>query len=618
MKSAHPRKQLIDSPRGGLLRKSIHYFGHQLRPFWKLLLLGWFCMVAVALLQLIKPWPIKMVFDGLLVPVENFWIHDYAPRLADRPDLLLATIALSIFCIAALVALFGFGHSYIFKSVGQRVLAAIRRQFYAHVQRLPHSFHDINQSGDLLLRLTGDIRTLREILVSSIVFITERGLFMLGMLAVMLWMDWRLALVSILVLPPLALCSSFFAGRIRNANRLQRGREGKLASSINERIGAIRVVQAFARESFEDERYLVQEKANLEAGLRAAWLETHLARLAEVILASGTCAVLWYGVMRVQSGAITAGDLLVFVSYLKSMHKPVQKIAEITARFARVGACTERILSVLEVQSEVQDRPGAIEAPALQGRISFDSVSFAYGGSAPVLDRVSFEIGAGEHVAVVGVSGAGKSTLANLLLRFYDPLQGSVRIDGIDLRDYRLSSLRDQIAIVLQEAVLFQASVRDNIAYGRVDADEAAIRRAAAIADAQSFIEALEDGYDSLVGERGKALSGGQRQRIAIARAVVRDAPILLLDEPLSGLDIRSRTVVRAALARLQRGRSTLHITHDFESAATADRVLLLEHGRVAGFDHHLALLQGNSAYRKLWSLRDPEKSVVPLRDVAV
>ena len=191
MKSRCPQECAVTGPTGGLLRKSIHYFGHQLQPFWKLLLLGWFCMIAVALLQLIKPWPIKLVFDGLLVPVKNLWVYDYAPRLADRPDLLLATIALSIFCIAALIALLGFGRSYIFNSVGQRVIAAIRRQFYAHVQRLPHSFHDINQSGDLLLRLTGDIRSLREILVSSIVFITERGLFMLGMLAVMLWMDWR-------------------------------------------------------------------------------------------------------------------------------------------------------------------------------------------------------------------------------------------------------------------------------------------------------------------------------------------------------------------------------------------------------------------------------------------
>ena len=597
------------SPAYGLIRKSIYYFGYQLRPFWKLLLLGWLCMVAVAVLQLIKPWPIKMVFDGLLVPIQNLWVYDYAPKLVDRPDLLLATIAVSIFGIALLAALFGFGHSYIFKSVGQRVLAAIRRQFYSHVQRLSHSFHDINQSGDLLLRLTDDIRTLREILVTSIVFITERGLFMLGMLGIIFWMDWRLALVSIVVLPPLAICGKRFSSRIRSANRIQRGQEGKLASSINERIGAIKVVQAFTRESFEEERHSIYEQANLDAGLRAAWLESHLTRIVEVILAIGTCAVLWYGVTRVQSGAITAGDLLVFISYLKSMHKPIQKIAEMTSKFGRVSACAERIVTVLEVRSEVRDRPGAIAAPALQGGISFDAVTFTYGNGKKTLDQVSFDIRVGEHVAVVGASGAGKSTLANLLLRFYDPHSGSIRVDGADLRDYKLSSLRDQIAIVLQEAVLFQASIRDNIAYGRIGADQAAIIRAAAIADAQQFIEDLEEGYDTWVGERGKALSGGQRQRIAIARAVVRDAPILVLDEPLTGLDIRSKTVVRSALARLQRGRSTLHITHDLESAASADRVLLLDQGRIAGFDPHRRLLEHNTDYQKLWAIQNRARS---------
>ena len=606
------------NPPPGLMRKSFHYFGHQLRPFWRFLLLGWLCMVGVALLQLVKPWPIKMVFDGLLVPVENLWVYEYAPALQDRPDLMLAMSALSIFGIALLIAVFGFGHSYIFKSVGQRVLAAIRSQFYAHVQRLPHAFHDINQSGDLLIRLTGDIRTLREILVSSIVFITERGLFMLGMLAVIFWMDWQLALVSIVILPPLAICGKCFAARIRNANRLQRGQEGKLASSINERIGAIKVVQAFTRESFEDQRYSTQERANLAAGLRAAWLEAHLTRIVEVILAIGTCAVLWFGVTRVQSGAITAGDLLVFVSYLKSMHKPIQKIAEMTTRFGRVSACAERIIEVLDVQPELCDAPGALAAPVLSGVVKFDSVSFAYDCDRPVLDRISFEVRAGEQVAVVGSSGAGKSSLANLLLRFYDPHHGAVRIDGVDIRDYRRSSLRDQIAIVLQEAVLFHASVRDNIAYGRIDADEAAIIRAAEIADARGFIENLEQGFDTLVGERGKSLSGGQRQRIAIARAVVRDAPILVLDEPLTGLDVRSKAVVRTAISRLQQGRTTLHITHDLETAAAADRVLLLEHGRIAGFDTHEELLRHNSEYRKLWKLRHQGGVVSHLCDVAV
>ena len=595
-----------NAPPANLIKKSFRHFGHHLWPYRKILLFGWFCMVAVALLQLLKPWPIKLIFDGLLVPVENLWIYDIAPQLEARPDLFLAVTALAILGVAALVALFGFAHNYIFKSVGQRVLAAIRTQFFAHVQRLPLSFHDNKQSGDLLVRLTSDIRTLREILVTSIVFFTERGLFMLGMLAVVLWMDWQLALVSILVLPPLAICGKLFASRIQNAIRRQRSSEGKLASSVNERLGAIKLVQAFAREPQEDERYSIEEKRNLRVSLRAIWLEAHLNRIVEVILAAGTCAVVWFGVTRVQSGAITAGDLLVFVSYLKSMHKPIQKIAEATGKFARIGACAERIISVLETGSEYQDTPGAIDAPPLRGSIVFDSVCFGYGEDNPILEGVSFEINAGEHIAVVGASGSGKSTLANLLLRLYEPQRGSIRIDGTDISRFKLASLRAQMAIVLQESVLFNASIRDNIAYGRIDAGNLHIGCAAAIADASGFISELEDGLDSFVGERGKSLSGGQRQRIAIARAVIRDAPILILDEPLAGLDARSSASVRASLDRLQDGRSTLHITHDLNSAARADRVLVLEEGRVIAFDRHDALLKHCREYRQLWNASSP------------
>ena len=597
-------KQKSDVTTSGLIIKSFRRFGHHLRPFSRLLLFGMVCLIAVTLLQLIKPWPIKMIFDGLLIPAENFWVYRIAPELQQRPEMFLAIAALAILGVAILIALFGFAHNYIFKSVGQRMLASIRAQFYAHVQRLPHSFHDMNQSGDLLVRLTGDIRTLREILVTSMVFVAEHGLYLVGMLAVVFWMDWQLALISIVVLPPLAICCRIFATRIRNVARLQRGREGKIASRVNERIGAIKLVQAFARESHEDECYKREEKASLEAGLRAIWLEAHLGRIAEVVLAAGTCAVVWFGVTRVQSGAITAGDLLVFVSYLKTMHKPIRKISEMTGKFARIGACAERILAIFDVRSDDRDTPGAIPAERLHGSISFDSVSFAYPGGKPILDNISFDIRAGEHVAVVGASGAGKSTLANLLLRFYEPEQGSIRIDGLDIESYTRASLREQMAIVLQESVLFNASIRENIAYGRTDACEFDIVCAAAVADARGFIAEFDDGLDTVVGERGKSLSGGQRQRIAIARAVVRDAPILILDEPLSGLDPQSRSVVRGALERLRDGRSTLHITHDMDSAARADRVLVLEDGRVVAFDRHETLLKTCRSYSRLWNSR--------------
>ncbi len=600
-------------PRPGLWRQAVHHFGHHIRPFWKLLLLGWVCVAIVAGMQLLKPWPLKLVFDAILMPVSGVWIFQSFPQLESEPQLLLALIALSTVAIALLIGIFGFGHNYIFKSVGQRVLAAIRRSLYHHIQRLSHSFYDQNHSGDLLVRLTGDIRTLREVLVSSLASVTERGLFMVGMLLVMLWMDWRLTLVAMLVIPPLALCARAISVRIRKATHRQRGREGELANTFNERLGAIKLVQAFTREAFEDERYSRYEQQNLEAGLEAARLEAHLSRLVGVVLAVGTCAVIWYGVIRVQAGFLSAGDLLVFAAYLKSMNKPVQKIAETTGKLANVSACAERIMHVMEIEPDVRDEVFALPAPKLRGEVRFEKVSFGYGRGDRVLDEVSFTILPGEHVAVVGASGAGKSTLANLLLRFYDPSAGAVRVDGCDIRSYTLGSLRDQIAVVLQEGVLFAGTVRENIAYGRLDASDDEIFEAAEIADAREFVEQLPDGFDTLVGERGKSLSGGQRQRLAIARAVIRNAPILILDEPLTGLDVRSRTLVRAALDRLQAGRSTLHITHDFASTAAADRVLMFDQGRLVAAGSHADLLAENPAYQKLWNMSDAGGEVTTL-----
>lgn len=584
-----------------MLKSAWQAFGPHFRPYRHLLLAGVVCLIAVSAFNLLRPWPLKLVFDALLMPRDDLWLFAWFPALRDETSLLLAGIAFSVLAIAALVGLFGYGHTLLLNSVGQRVLADLRRRLFSHLQQLSHSFHQEHKSGDLMMRLISDIRSLREQMLNSALFVAERGLYLAGMAVVMLLLDWQLALTALLVLPPVAWCAFRYAGRIRNVSRKQRAREGEIAAVVSERIGAFQVVKAFNHESHESRQFGNHEQASLQAGLEATRLEAHMGRLVEVILAVGTCAVLWFGVVRVQAGALTPGDLVVFLAYLKSMHKPVQKIATLNNRIARAGASVERVVSILETEPEIKDAPDAIDAPAFIGELCYDKVTFAYRGqSKSVLTDASFHLAPGETVAVVGPSGAGKSTLANLLLRFFDPDTGRVMLDGHDLRHYTLNSLRSQIATVLQESILFNGTIRENIAYGRLDATGDEIVAAARSANALDFILELDKGFDTEVTERGGSLSGGQRQRIAIARAMLRNSPLLILDEPLTGLDASSWTAVKIGLDSLRAGRTTLHITHELRLAAEADKVLLLAHGRVAGFGTHLELINDNPLYRNL------------------
>lgn len=583
-----------------LWRRSLHHFAVHLKPHWLSLLAGWLCLLGFSITHILRPWPLKIVFDAILIPNQNLWLFKQFPYLATDSGMLLGLIAVSVLIISLMASVFSYGHTILLGTVGQKAIAAMRRQVYSHIQRLSHSFHDENQSGDLLVRMTGDISFLRELLINSVLFISERGLFIAGMIGIMMWIDWYLTLISLVILPPLAFASRSFSSKIRGASRSQRRKEGKIANTISERISAIKVVQAFTRENYEDSRFSDKESASLKAGIKSKRLEAHLSRLVEVVLAIGTCLVLWFGVHRVQAGILTPGDLLIFLAYLNAMLKPIRKIAQLTSRLAKAGACAERVVSVLDTQPAVRDAINAIKAPPFRGCIEFDRVSFSYRNNFNVMNDTNFIIKPGEHIAVVGPSGAGKSTIVNLLLRFYDPTAGRVIIDGQDIREYTLESLREQIAIVLQESVLFNSSIRENIAYGRLDASEHEIQSAAKAAGVLSFIDQLDAGFDTLVGERGKTLSGGERQRIAIARAMIRNAPILILDEPLTGLDTNSRSAVSEALERLSTGRTTLHITHDLSYAAKADRVLLLDQGQLNGFEQHHNLLQMSSLYRSL------------------
>jgi len=577
----------------GSLGRVLRVLGPYLRPHRPKLALAALAMVVATAMEIAAPWPIKILFDGLLIPQEQpDRVTALVLRLTGGGDALVATVALVILALAVVGGIFTFAQSYLMSSAGQKVVAAVRLDLYRQIQRLSHSFHDQVSLGDLLARLTADVRMMRDLLINAVIFFTARILVVTGTIAVMAWMDWRLALASLVVFPLLWLVSSYFGGQIRDAARKQRRKEGKIASVMTESIAAITVVKGFSREAFEEARFAKQNSSSLKAGLVTTRLEGHMDQMVQVVLALGACIVLWYGIGRVRAGAITPGDLLVFVAYLQTFYKPIRRLAAMTGSIAKAAASGERLIEIFDLVPDVREAPDATEAPRLVGHIRFRDVHFAYPKGNPVLRGADLEIAAGTTTALIGDSGSGKSTVAKLLLRFYDPSAGTIELDGVNMQRYTLASVREQVAIVLQESVLFATSLRENIAYGKLDATEEEVVAAARAAGADEFIRRLPEGYDTIVGERGGTLSGGQRQRIAIARAILRDARILILDEPLTGLDAATAAEVAEALRRAAVGRTTILIAHDPQSLAIADRIVRVRKGdfRPAGGDRDLPL----------------------------
>ncbi len=376
---------------------------------------------------------------------------------------------------------------------------------------------------------------------------------------------------------------------------------------VEEALTSIRVVKAFAREDYEQQRFETESLANVEAGLQARSIKAKLSPVVEVLVAIGTCLVLWYGARLAMAGELSAGVLIVFLLYLGKMYKPMRDLSKMTDTVSKAMVGYERIQEVLGIESDVRDLRGARPAPRFKGQIEFRDVSFSYGNDKRVLKDLTFTIDRGQVAAIVGPSGTGKSTLVGLIPRFYDPVSGVVAIDGTDVRRYRLKSLRDQISFVLQDTVLFRATIWENIAYGKPNASPDEIRRAADLANAREFIEEMPDGYDTMVGERGVTLSGGQRQRIAIARAVIRDTPILILDEPTSGLDAASEQAVIGALDALMKGRTSVVIAHHLGTIRHADVIFVINDSALVEQGTHETLLAQNGVYAELHRLQASE-----------
>lgn len=559
----------------------------------------------VAATDLLEPWPVKIVVDFAIQSKKMpGWMIALVSRIGEDKLAILTFAVAAVALVAVMGALFSYLQNYLTTSVGQRIMHDLRRTVYHHIQRLSLAEHDEKQTGDLISRVTTDIDSIQDFVTTALLGIVTNVLTLLGIVSIMLFASWRFTLVSLAVAPVLFGIVYFFTRRIKTAAREVRKKESALISTVQEVFSSIRVVKAFAREDYEEQRFARQSLDNVEAALEARGMKMMLSPVVDVVVASGTCLMLAYGARMVMANELTVGDLMVFLAYLRMMYKPMRELSKMTDTASKAGVGFERVREILETESAVRDTPRARAARDFKGKIEFDHVSFGYTPHQVVLKDLTFQIEPGQVAAFVGKTGGGKTTIINLIARFYDPISGTVRIDGADIRTFTLKSLRDQISFVLQDTLLFHAPVWQNIAYGRPQASRADIVSAAELARADEFITKMPDGYDTMVGERGVTLSGGQRQRIAIARAVIRNAPILILDEPTIGLDAESEEAVMEALEGLMKGRTSIIIAHHLGTILKADTIFVMKNHALVEQGTHDELLAGGGVYADLYQIQ--------------
>jgi ATP-binding cassette subfamily B protein len=574
-----------------------------LHPHWKRLAIALLAVLGVTLTDVIEPWPIKIVVDNLLQSKKlPGWLGEFVSGIFGQDKLAILNFAVAaVAFIAVLGAISSYVERYMTTSVSQWVAHDLRRTLYNHIQRLSLTEYDKTRTGDLISRVTSDIEAIQDFINSALLGMLVSAFTLLGMIGVMLYINWRFTLIALSVAPALFLVVFYFTRRIKKSSRALRKKQSELLSIVEEVLTSIRVVKAFAREDYEERKFASQSRDNLETALEARSIKAKLSPVVEVIVAMGTCLVLWYGARLALAGQLSAGLLIVFLLYLGKMYKPMRELSKMTDTASKAAVGYERIQEVLEIESRVRDLPRAKKAPRLRGKIEFDGVSFSYDENNPVLKNISFKIDRGQVAAVVGASGTGKTTIISLIPRFYDPRSGQVRIDGRDVRQFTMKSLREQISFVLQDTLLFRAPIWENIAYGKPEASRAEIMEAAKVANAHEFIDKMPEGYDTMLGERGVTLSGGQRQRIAIARAVIRDTPILVLDEPTAGLDAASEEAVIEALDRLMKNRTTVLIAHHLGTIRHADIIFVLNDSELVEQGSHEELLAQGGVYADLY-----------------
>jgi ABC-type multidrug transport system fused ATPase/permease subunit len=559
-------------------------------------------MIVETFANLAAPWPLKVIIDdvaghGHSSPVFS---HVEAVFAGTQKMRLAALMAVSFLVIAIIGAVTGYIDNYITESVGQRVAHDLRMRTYHHLQRLSLSYYNTHATGGILSTITTDIQTVQSFASSSTLDIVVDFLTIVSMLGLMFWLNWDFTLIALGVTPILLIFVFRFKKAVKKATREVRKEQSEIVSVVQQDLGSMQVIQAFGLQDHQEKELGAVSQAVIDAALKARRVKSLLSPIVSIVVAACTAVVLWRGAWLTVQKAMTVGALTVFLAYLTKFFKPVKDLATSTNAIAQVAVAVDRIEEVLDADSVVVEKNDAIEINEVAGTIEFSNVSFGYSTETPVLSDVNFTIRAGQFIGIVGPTGAGKSTVVSLIPRFYDPISGSIKIDGIDVRDMKLGRLRDQIGYVLQDTVLFRGTIAENIAFGKPGASEDEIIAAAKLANAHDFIMQMPGGYRAIVGERGATLSGGQRQRIGIARVMIRNSPILLLDEPTAALDTESERLVIDALERLMKGRTVIAIAHRLSTIRDADKIMVISGGSVAEMGSHDELMATDGIYAAL------------------